>query len=132
MRKRQPSGRPKKTCSKCGCYLEENRIGKQRYCLACHAQYMRVTRPRYSDLSDERRMKMNARAYLRVYIKRGKVKKKPCIICGNEKSEGHHKDYTKPLEVIWLCRAHHMRMHRKDEEIALPGTWLYKMLHPNE
>ena len=24
------------------------------------------------------------------------------------KVEAHHPDYTKPLQVVWLCKAHHM------------------------
>ena len=42
-----------------------------------------------------------------------RLKKESCIVCGNKKSEGHHKDYTKPLEVIWLCRKHHGEIYRK-------------------
>ena len=111
MRKRQPVGSPKKTCSKCGHELEESRKGKQRYCRACHAQNMRLNRPKHSDLTDEERKKANARSYLNVYIRRGKVKKLPCLFCGSENSQAHHYDYSKPLDVTWLCREHHLTLH---------------------
>jgi len=44
-------------------------------------------------------------------VKSGKVLKSPCAICGAEKSEGHHIDYSRPLDVIWLCRAHHSKIY---------------------
>lgn len=25
--------------------------------------------------------------------------------------EAHHDDYSRPLEVRWICKSHHMRMH---------------------
>tara|TARA_R110000787_G_scaffold56390_2_gene129641 strand:- start:768 stop:1175 length:408 start_codon:yes stop_codon:yes gene_type:complete len=37
--------------------------------------------------------------------------KKPCEVCGEEKVHGHHEDYSKPLEVIWLCPIHHKEIH---------------------
>lgn len=37
----------------------------------------------------------------------------PCLICGDEKSQAHHEDYNKPLEVIWLCDKHHKELHKK-------------------
>jgi hypothetical protein len=27
------------------------------------------------------------------------------------KPEAHHPDYDQPLDVVWLCRAHHMQAH---------------------
>jgi len=32
-----------------------------------------------------------------------------------EKSQAHHGDYTKPLEVVWLCMTHHRQYHSKAE-----------------
>ena len=46
-------------------------------------------------------------------IKAGKIVRQPCAVCGVEKVHGHHEDYTKPLEVDWLCSKHHMERHRK-------------------
>lgn len=52
-----------------------------------------------------------ARKKLHYAIKLGKIKRKPCSVCGNPKSHGHHKNYDKPLEVIWLCAIHHQLVH---------------------
>jgi hypothetical protein len=35
----------------------------------------------------------------------------PCVVCGNPKTDGHHEDYSKVLDVVWLCRKHHMERH---------------------
>lgn len=59
------------------------------------------------------REKINAHAALNRAVNSGKIKKQPCSACGNNKSEGHHKDYSKPLDVIWVCRKHHIEIHRK-------------------
>jgi hypothetical protein len=54
-----------------------------------------------------------ARNILNKAVVRGDVERKPCEVCGNPKVDGHHEDYAKPLEVRWLCRKHHMELHRK-------------------
>ena len=45
-------------------------------------------------------------------IRYGKLKRKPCIVC-NSKAHAHHPDYSKPLDVIWLCPRHHKLEHAK-------------------
>lgn len=61
--------------------------------------------------------KRAARIRLRDAIKLGNVMRGACEVCGTRKAvEGHHEDYSKPLEVRWLCRAHHMEQHTKANE----------------
>lgn len=111
-------------CSGCGGDLGD-RHRKQRYCRICHAKHMRENRPKHSQLSPEAKKKANARSYAKEYLKRGKIIKTACIKCGDENSQMHHPDYDKPIEVIWLCRKHHLELHAEKSEI-LPflGTGL--------
>jgi hypothetical protein len=46
-------------------------------------------------------------------VSRKEIVKGVCEVCGAAKVEAHHDDYTKPLEVRWLCRKHHAEHHRK-------------------
>lgn len=43
-------------------------------------------------------------------VRDGKVIPLPCFMCGAE-SEAHHPDYSRPLDVVWLCPAHHRQAH---------------------
>lgn len=62
--------------------------------------------------------KWRAHSKVRIAIKRGLLKKSPCVVCGTTyRVHGHHLDYSKPLEVVWLCSLHHCKTHsmRKDK-----------------
>ena len=61
----------------------------------------------------------NAVSKLNYNLKMRRVTKKTCEICGEIKTEGHHDDYTKPLEVRWLCKKHHESFHKNNEAIYL-------------
>lgn len=56
------------------------------------------------------------RAHYRVQdsITTGKLIPKPCEKCGEtEKIHAHHEDYSKPLDVMWLCFKCHKQRHRE-------------------
>jgi len=63
-------------------------------------------------LTDEQRRKSNCRSYARVYLRRGKIERKPCEGCESA-AQMHHDDYSKPLEVRWVCRRCHLELHRR-------------------
>ena len=55
--------------------------------------------------------RIKAQSKIQNAILRGKLKRQPCVICKKLKVDAHHPDYTKPLEVIWLCHKHHKQLH---------------------
>lgn len=73
------------------------------------AQYQAAKRPEPKSRSKAREAFKSAKKY-------GKIKSLPCVKCGNPKSEGHHHDYSKPLDVTWLCRKHHAELHRLERD----------------
>lgn len=75
---------------------------------------MRVWRMSHP-LTGLQRIKDNCRSYANVYLRRGKLKRQRCTECGSRRSEMHHADYTKPLEVEWLCRECHLSRHRAEK-----------------
>lgn len=75
-----------------------------------------ANRKSYGELSSLERAKASARAYLNVYVRRGKIVPQPCEDCGSMPTEAHHDDYSKPLQVRWKCRQCH-RAHHKAEAL---------------
>jgi hypothetical protein len=113
-RRRYAKHGPTKVCSKCYVGIP---IKGQRYCTDCHNAYMREWRKTHP-LTPEQKKKDRARSYAYVYFKRGKLNKVPCEKCGSPRSQMHHDDYDKPLDVEWLCRPCHMRLHKEMERKA--------------
>lgn len=50
-------------------------------------------------------------------IRGGKLFKMPCEKCSKTDAiHAHHDDYLKPLNVRWLCAAHHKQWHEENGE----------------
>lgn len=59
--------------------------------------------------------KCKARFAMNNAIRDGKLVRQPCHKCGDPKSQGHHHDYSKPLEVEWLCQRCHAEEHKGEQ-----------------
>ena len=63
----------------------------------------------YAKMNPEKRAAHHA---LGNAVRDGRVKKRPCAFCGSEdRLDAHHHDYSKPLDVTWLCAGCHRRFH---------------------
>jgi predicted nucleic acid-binding Zn-ribbon protein len=63
------------------------------------------------------RARHEARWAVRRAVAAGRLHRKPCERCGGLVVHGHHDDYTKPLDVRWLCPACHRDWHRNNQPI---------------
>jgi hypothetical protein len=80
----------------------------------------KLARRRYSVEHRQRYpQKRQARLAVGYALKSGKLVKKPCEVCGSLLSEAHHPDYSKPLDVRWLCIKHHREADRLLRESKL-------------
>jgi CRISPR/Cas system-associated protein Cas5 (RAMP superfamily) len=109
-------------------YQKQYRIKNRHRLLLYSRQYtkthLKETRMRANkwriDNPDKRRLqyikdyeKERVRRIVRHAVRDGKIKKLPCENCGAKKIvHAHHPDYSKPLQVQWLCPPHHMELHR--------------------
>lgn len=123
------SGILKPTCCSCGGPKEDPKRG---YCYACKSRKEReryakkrkekgyvlrqrkVVTERFRD-DPEFALKKRARDLVNRMLKAGHLVSKPCEVCGKTKVDAHHDDYSRALEVRWLCRLHHMQHHKQIE-----------------
>lgn len=55
--------------------------------------------------------KYKTRSITAYSVKIGRIKRKSCEVCGSQKSEVHHPDYSDPYKIQWLCKKHHKEAH---------------------
>jgi ribosomal protein S27AE len=82
--------------------------GQRRYC-SRHCEYARKQDARDAWASERKR----AINIVTAEVAAGRLIQRPCEVCGADRNiDAHHDDYSKPLDVRWLCRKHHMAHHR--------------------
>jgi hypothetical protein len=79
----------------------------------------RMARLRSAHLLHNKRNPEKARARNAVAsaLKSRRIARKPCDVCGDTKSQAHHDDYARPLDVRWLCFVHHRIAHGQNPTI---------------
>ena len=128
-----------KQCSKCKQVLPLDsfynnkaiRTGKSSQCMSCHREnvkkYEQSEKGRQNVRGISERQyykhieKKRAKAKVKYAVLRGElVKPETCSRCPSTVLvEGHHPDYSKPLEVLWLCRVCHKEEHGRLKDLSL-------------
>lgn len=58
--------------------------------------------------------RVKARQLVYYHKRAGNIQPQKCLVCKSENNlTAHHEDYTKPLDIVWLCRDHHNELHRR-------------------
>lgn len=108
------------------CLCGNPRESHRPYCKRCTAVRNREYRAK-RPLEGEAWLKAKARSYLHAYVQRGKIVKGLCADCGKADVQAHHEDYSKPLEVIWLCLDCHRKRHGMKCERKPLSNWHAKL-----
>lgn len=69
----------------------------------------------------EHRVEWNAKARVRYAVQSGKIlRADSCAVCGVScKPQAHHFDYSRPLDVVWVCASCHKFIHSEIPHPAL-------------
>ena len=89
----------------------KHKYGVGSWCKECKYE---SDRKRYKEKNRQRDpKKVKARNIIYRAIVKGEINKPTvCSLCGHDGIiNGHHRDYNKPLEVIWLCTHCHHNVH---------------------
>ena len=79
-------------------------------------EFNRIHAPVDIKTTDEYRYKAMVHSRVQVAINNGTLIRQPCSVCGSINNiEAHHKDYSKALDVVWLCRDCHETLHTYDK-----------------
>jgi hypothetical protein len=112
----------------CACGAPRETASNSR-CRKCQAAYMRDWRlqksksrglaklaagtPSLAQVIQPQLTQVRAQDAARMAKYRGTLKCQPCVRCGDSETEMHHPDYSRPLDVIWLCRTCHAQWHAR-------------------
>jgi len=123
-------------CGKRGCRRHARPGG--RYCRPCATEAVRrwrkdhaaelAERERARSWSDDQRLLRRARAYVDVYLRRGKLARGRCEVCGEPQTLAAWDDLAEPLAVRWLCAEHYgdrrdARREADEARVALTAEW---------
>jgi hypothetical protein len=83
------------------------------------AEKHRASNTAYAAKHPERKA---AKVAVAMAVRAGRLLPQLCSVCG-DKAQAHHDDYSRPLEVIWLCPFHHGERHRLLRRYGPTAEW---------
>mgnify|MGYP000985966304 CR=1 FL=1 len=120
----------KRTCNICYNRMYHENVGGLRDRVLARTKRKDAKRTKLDHLEKKRKAmekwpeKMRARQIVANALKKGTVTRMPCQICGSDRRvHAHHDDYSKPLQILWLCSFHHGERHRLLNRYGSPGAW---------
>lgn len=102
------------TKEECKSYMRDYRDSIRAYYRSYSEKYRRKN-GYYNEENSKNRYpeKQKARSAVHRALKKGTLIRLKCLVCNFPKTEAHHENYSKPLEVIWLCKQHHVEADKK-------------------
>lgn len=88
-------------------WYENNKEKRSEY----HKEYLKTVGGKESVHKSLRKYQDSNRDKLRIWNIAKVIKITECEMCGEEGQVRHHPDYSKPLEVMCLCRKCHKKIH---------------------
>ena len=118
---RKPTGASGLHASCKRCHRESVRKSRARYAehYRAYDKGRRRKRPSLSLMAHDKAQKERARKRLQKAVLLGRMSKLPCAVCWDSTAEAHHVDYSRPLDVVWLCDQHHGEVHRIDAALRV-------------
>jgi hypothetical protein len=104
-------------CNKCGAKrnqqkLLEWKIANRESTLIYHRNYQKLHQERYNEHSRRQRLKRKLQLRAKNLAYKHCVLGEKCEHCGSTNNlQKHHPDYSKPLEIVTLCRDCHRAIH---------------------
>jgi hypothetical protein len=76
------------------------------------AESVLEARRRTQEYNKRNRLKLMCRRVFNHAVDMEWIVKGVCSVCGSlDHIEGHHEDYYKPFQVIWICKHHHHQLY---------------------
>jgi hypothetical protein len=119
------NGKPACVCKECHkARMKRRRMTNPAVQAADRKRYHEPKRKEMSAVSAKRWRENHPEAYkaqtaVNNAVRDGRLAKNICALCASSKNiHAHHKDYSKPLDVVWLCAQCHHRVHATFPELG--------------
>jgi hypothetical protein len=99
------------------CGIQNGKRRYRHYCPLCErariSQYREAIQRSKYQWAVKNPDKRQAHKAVENALRIGEMTRSPCSVCGAAEAQAHHPDYSRPLDVVWLCDKHHKAEHRR-------------------